>query len=231
MGHFESRNRALEAIKSGSVQVNQKIAKASQKVDANSEIRVQDEKFYVSRAAKKLEGFLAEYPVQIAGKKVLDIGSSTGGFAQIILEHSPALLVCVDVGSNQLHHSIREQKVVRVFEETDIREFNQSGFEIVTCDVSFISIEQIMDDIDRVSSQSSDIIILYKPQFEVGKDAKRDSKGVVLDQEIIRDKMAGFKQHANDMGWMITNSSYSKLSGKEGNQEYMFHFKKAVNGQ
>jgi len=137
----------------------------------------------------------------------------------------------VDVGSNQLHHSIREQKVVKVFEETDIREFTQSGFEVITCDVSFISIEQIMHDIDRVSNQSSDIIILYKPQFEVGKDAKRDSKGVVLDQEIIQEKMTAFKQHAADMGWMIINSSCSKLSGKEGNQEYIFHFTKGTDGQ
>lgn len=226
--YYETRNRASDAIKDGKVMVDGKLAKASQKVNESSHIEIKEEKFYVSRAAKKLESYLHECPVDIAGKRVLDIGSSTGGFAQIILEHNPKELSCVDVGKGQLHQSILQDSRVSSYEETDIRRFDQCGYEVATCDVSFISVEQIMGDIERLTQKKSDIIILYKPQFEVGRVAKRDSKGVVMSQEAISESMSRFQRHAKNMGWMLVQSSRCKLSGKEGNQEYIFHFKKGV---
>ena len=92
----------------GKVKVDGKLPKASAKIDENSIVEVEDEKFYVSRAARKLENFLAEYPMAFKGKRALDIGSSTGGFAQIVLENGVASLSCVDVGKDQLHISLRE---------------------------------------------------------------------------------------------------------------------------
>jgi len=227
-GYYESRNRALEAIKSGKVIVDGKSTKASQKVDENSNVNIIDEKFYVSRAAKKLEGFLEEHPVETLDKRALDIGSSTGGFAQILLENGVKSLTCVDVGRDQLHYKIRDDARVEVFEETDIREFERDSFEVVSCDVSFISIMQILADIERLSKDGSDILILYKPQFEVGKDAKRDSKGVVINQNIIREKMEEFENKTETMGWRLEQRSTSKISGKEGNQEYIYHYKKVT---
>lgn len=192
-GYFESRNRALDAIKRGKVFVNGIVAKASHKCDKNCSIDIDAEKFYVSRAAKKLELFLAEYPLDMAGKKALDIGSSTGGFVQILLENEVASVACVDVGSNQLHHSLRDNEKVTVFEETDIRDFNPCApFEMVTCDVSFISILQIIDAIDRLSV--ADMILLFKPQFEVGRGVKRDSRGVVVNQEAIAEAKMVFEK-------------------------------------
>jgi len=226
-GYFESRNRANDAIKAGKVKVDGKVAKASAKIDENSSVDVEDEKFYVSRAARKLENFLAEHPMDFKGKKALDIGSSTGGFAQIVLENGVASLSCVDVGKDQLHISLRNHERLSLYEETDIREFqSDDAFELITCDVSFISILQIIEDIDRLSQNGTDIIILYKPQFEVGKDVKRDSRGVVQDLDAIARRKEAFEAQAEKLGWDLCYQALSQVQGKEGNQEYLYHFRK-----
>lgn len=227
-GYFESRNRAHDAIKSGQVRVDGKKAKASAKVDGNTVVEVEDAKFYVSRAACKLESFLDAYPMDFKNKKALDIGSSTGGFAQIVLENGVATLNCVDVGKDQLHISLRQNNKVSLLEETDIRDFESAeGFELITCDVSFISILKIIEDIDRLSQKGTDIVILYKPQFEVGKDVKRDSKGVVQDLDAIARRKEEFEAVTVKLGWMEKYQTLSSLTGKEGNQEYLYHFVKA----
>ena len=226
-GYFESRNRAYDAIKSGKVKVDGKLPKASAKIDENSSVEVEDEKFYVSRAARKLENFLAEYPMEFKGLRALDIGSSAGGFAQILLENGVASLDCVDVGKGQLHISLRSEERLSLYEETDIRDFKaDEAFDLVTCDVSFISILQIAEDIDRLSQNGTDIVILYKPQFEVGKDVKRDSRGVVQDVDAVARRKEEFEAEAKKLGWDEKYQSESKVQGKEGNQEYLYHFAK-----
>jgi len=226
-GYYESRNRANDAIKAGLVLVDGKKPKASAKVDENTVVAVKDTKFYVSRAARKLEDFLAEYSVDMKDKKALDVGSSTGGFAQIVLENGVDSLTCVDVGSEQLHISLREDARVTLYENTDIREFeSDEGFGLITCDVSFISILKIIDDIDRLSQSGTEIIILYKPQFEVGKDVKRDSKGVVQDVDTIARRKEEFEAIVKKMGWDEKYQALSRVQGKEGNQEYLYHFVK-----
>ena len=226
-GYYESRNRANDAIKAGLVLVDGKKGKPSAKIDENTVVEVEDSKFYVSRAARKLENFLAEHAVDMKGKCALDIGSSTGGFAQIVLENGAESLTCVDVGSDQLHISLRENDKVTLHEETDIREFQSAEvFELITCDVSFISILQITDDIDRLAGKGTDIVILYKPQFEVGKDVKRDSKGVVQDVDAIARRKEAFEAEAKKLGWEEKYQAESKVTGKEGNQEYLYHYRK-----
>lgn len=226
-GYFESRNRANDAIKAGHVMIDGKQAKASAKVDENTVVEVEDTKFYVSRAARKLENFLADHDIDMKNKRALDIGSSTGGFAQIVLENAVASLSCVDVGKDQLHISLRDEERLSLYEETDIRDFSaEETFELITCDVSFISILQIIEDIDRLGSTGTDIVILYKPQFEVGKDVKRDSKGVVQDLDAIARRKEEFEAEALKLGWNEKYQSESKVQGKEGNQEYLYHFVK-----
>lgn len=226
-GYFESRNRANEAIKNKKVKIDGKVAKASNKVDSNSNIEVENEKFYVSRAARKLESFLSVNNIDVSSKNVLDIGSSTGGFAQILLENNVNSLSCVDVGSNQLHKSLRDDKRLSLFESKDIRDFNvNKKFEVISCDVSFISILQIINDIDRLILDGGMIIILYKPQFEVGKDIKRDSKGVVQDEDAIRVHMEKFEESAKSLNWKLQYKELSQILGKEGNQEYVYSFTK-----
>jgi len=223
--HFESRNRAIDAIKRGKVFVDGKKAKPSTQCDENSNIDIDSEKFYVSRASKKLELFLEEYPMDLKGKIALDIGSSTGGFVQILLENEVKSVTAVDVGSNQLHHSLRDNPKIKVFEETDIRAFKTDEiFEIVTCDVSFISILHIIDDIDRLSDR--DMVLLFKPQFEVGRNVKRDSRGVVIDDKAIKIAIESFENRTSELGWKLCYSTISKLAGKSGNVEYIYHFRK-----
>jgi len=131
------------------------------------------------------------------------------------------------VGSDQLHISLRDNTKLSLHEETDIREYqNEESFELVTCDVSFISILQITNDIDRLLGKGTDIIILYKPQFEVGKDVKRDSRGVVQDLDAIARRKEEFEAEAKRLGWEEKYQSQSKVTGKEGNQEYLYHFEK-----
>jgi len=225
-GYFESRNRALDAIKRGKVFINGAVVKASYQCDDNTVVDIDEEKFYVSRAAKKLELFLEEYPLKLEGKKALDIGSSTGGFVQILLENAVESVACVDVGSNQLHHSLREKKRVDIFEETDIREFKpKESFDIITCDVSFISILQIVDAIDLLAK--GDMILLFKPQFEVGRNVKRDSRGVVVNQEAINEAKEKFEKKTAELHWSLCYETESKLAGKSGNIEYIYHFRKS----
>ena len=224
-GFFESRNRALDAIKRGKVFVDGRVAKASLKCHEESQIDIDQEKFYVSRASKKLERFLEEYSVELNGKRALDIGSSTGGFVQILLENGVDSVSAVDVGSNQLHHSLRDNPKVNIFENMDIRNFeSREAFDMVTCDVSFISILQIMDSINRLAKK--EMILLFKPQFEVGRNVKRDSRGVVVDQEAIAHAKEKFEKKAQELSWECCYETVSKLAGKSGNIEYIYHFRK-----
>jgi len=226
-GYFESRNRAAEAIKSGEVLVDGISAKASQKITDSSRIEIKHQKFYVSRAARKLESFLVDYPLALDGKNALDIGSSTGGFAQILLERGVGQLSCVDVGSQQLHHTLREHPLLRLYEETDIRDFqSDTQFTLITCDVSFISVLQIIDTMNRLAAKGCDILILYKPQFEVGREVKRDSRGVVQDSEAVTASQQHFIHRTAALGWQLKHHAPSQLVGKEGNLEYLYHFVK-----
>jgi 23S rRNA (cytidine1920-2'-O)/16S rRNA (cytidine1409-2'-O)-methyltransferase len=146
---------------------------------------------------------------------------------QILLENGIKEIDCVDVGDNQLHISLRNDSRVNLYEKTDIREFDSSkDYDVISCDVSFISILQIIDAIDNLASSGCDILILYKPQFEVGKEIKRDSKGVVQDIDAITKAKQRFEAKAKELGWVQKANKLSSLKGKEGNQEYMYHFQK-----
>jgi 23S rRNA (cytidine1920-2'-O)/16S rRNA (cytidine1409-2'-O)-methyltransferase len=224
-GYFESRNQALEAIKSGKVTIGLRPVKPSHKVTIADCIQISDEKFYVSRAALKLKGYLANNPLDITGRKALDIGSSTGGFTEVLLEYGASSVDCVDVGSNQLHQSLRDNPKIRVYEQTDIRHFQSADrYELIVSDVSFISLLHILPHIERLASKHCDIILLFKPQFEVGKDAKRDKKGVVTDEIAINTAIERFEQAADELGWKLHNKVKSTISGKEGNLETVYRF-------
>ena len=222
---IQSRNKANELIKANKIKINGiVINKASYKVEEDDEIEILEDDFYVSRAAYKLKFFLDELPfIELENKNSLDIGSSTGGFTQILLENNVSKVTCVDVGTNQLHERIKVNDKIVFFENTDIRDFKSSDiFDIVTCDVSFISVLNIINDIHRLSSK--DIIILFKPQFEVGTNVKRDKKGVVKDKKAIQRVRDNFLNYCISLKWNLKYSSKSKLQGKDGNEEELFYF-------
>jgi len=225
--NIQSRNKASELIKSNKVKCDGVIiTKPSFKVEGNHKIELLEDDFYVSRAAYKLKYFLDELKhFDLKNKNSLDIGSSTGGFTQILLENNVSSVTCVDVGSNQLHERVKDDKRISFFENTDIRVFQSKyAFEIVTCDVSFISILHIIEDINRLSKK--DIIILFKPQFEVGTNVKRDKKGVVKDNKAIVRARNKFIDYTKLLNWELKYSSMSKLQGKDGNEEELFYFSK-----
>ncbi|MEA3370813.1 MAG: TlyA family RNA methyltransferase [Campylobacterota bacterium] len=225
-GHSESRNKAQNIIKSGLVCVNASvIKKSSYKLNENDEVKVDEHKEYVSRSAHKLDEFLNELNLDINARVALDIGSSTGGFTQVLLERSVKEVSAVDVGKEQLHKSLRDDSRVFSYESCDIREFqSDKAFDLVVSDVAFISLLNILDDVDRLATK--DIILLFKPQFEVGREAKRDNNGVVLDKKAIANAMTRFEDACKLKGWNLMVKSPSKLTGKEGNLEYCYYYEK-----
>jgi len=223
--YASSRNKASELIKNSKVKVDGKIiTKPSFEVE-DVEIEILQDIVYVSRAGYKLDGFLKEVDIDLKNKECLDIGSSTGGFVEVLLQYGANEVVAVDVGTNQLHESLRQNPKVKSYEKTNIKEFkSDKKFEVVTCDVSFTGVEELLFDIDRLSS--GDIIILFKPQFEVGVGVKRDKKGVVKDKKAIEFAKKRFESAVFTYGWKLIRKSESKLKGKEGNVEIFYHFKK-----
>ena len=225
-GFVESRTKAQSIIKEGLVSVSEKVVKKpALKIEEGDEVHVREHKSYVSRAAYKLLHFLDELELDVSGKLALDIGSSTGGFTQVLLERGVAEVSCVDVGHDQLHRSLREDSRVSIYEGCDIRKFESpKQFDLIVSDVAFISLSYILDDVERLSSK--DVILLFKPQFEVGREAKRDKNGVVLDKKAIERAMQKFEDATALKGWRLLRKSPAQLSGKEGNQEWCYYFEK-----
>jgi len=225
----DSRNKAKELIKSSKVKVNSKIiTKPSFKVTSDDLIEITDEKIYVSRAALKLKNYLDKYNIDFNKKNVLDIGSSTGGFSEVSLEKGAKKVVAVDVGTNQLHPKLKNDERVESYENKDIRDFEYpQKFDVIVSDVSFISLLKIINKIDFLAKK--DIILLFKPQFEVGKEVKRDKRGVIKDEEAIKKARENFEKECMNLGWKLIRSEESSIKGKEGNTEYIYHFVKESN--
>jgi 23S rRNA (cytidine1920-2'-O)/16S rRNA (cytidine1409-2'-O)-methyltransferase len=224
LGLVESRNKAQQLIKDHAVSVDGKIIdKVSFEADETMSVTMTDNAQYVSRAAIKLKGFLPFTQWNITGLDALDIGSSTGGFTQVLLEEGAKSVTCVDVGSDQLHPSLRSDERVTIFENTDIRNFNpEKTYDIVTCDVAFIPLELVLDSIDRLSARH--IVILFKPQFQVGREVKRDKNGVVKDNQAIGKAMIRFEDTCSLLGWELIAKETAHIAGKEGNQETCYGF-------
>ena len=226
-GFAQSRNKAAELIKEGSVWVNGKVErKSSVEIGDNDTVDVEKITQYVSRAGLKLRGFINELSLHVKGADVLDIGSSTGGFVQVWLEEDVKSVTAVDVGSEQLHPTLKVDNRIILHENSDIRLFNPNRtYDMVSCDVSFIGIGTLLEHIHRLAK--SDIIILFKPQFEVGKEVKRTTKGVVKDGSAIIRAQNQFEAQAITLGWKLIEKRESLLKGKEGNVETFYYFKQA----
>ena len=219
-----SRNKAATLIKEGKILLDNEICDKVSLDVQSGEISATDE-IFVSRGAVKLKGFLDEISLDISGAKALDIGSSTGGFVQILLKFGAREVTALDVGTAQLDPILRDDERVIVRENTDIRDFfPDEKFELITCDVSFMSIEKILPDILRLATR--DIILLFKPQFEVGVSIKRNKKGVVKSQKATEVAMANFELNCAKFGLIMIKKLPCKIKGKEGNQEFFYHYKK-----
>lgn len=232
-----SRNQALELIENKSILLNDKCYKAAFNVkilapNLSDEELLQSlkptllDEIYVSRAALKLKDFLSEFSLNIKGKKCLDIGSSAGGFVQVLLENKASSVLALDIGSNQLHHSLKTHSKVQSMENTDIKTFkSDEKFDLITCDISFISLKKVLFYIDNLAK--SLILLLFKPQFEVGIVAKRDKNGVVRDEKAINKAKADFEEECTKLGWLLKGFLPCKVKGKEGNGEFFYLYSKA----
>lgn len=175
-----TRNKSQQLIGARLVFVNGNIIeKTSFEVSENDTISIQDDRRvrWVSRSAEKLAGFLSHHPgISTFQSRCVDVGSSTGGFTQVLLEYGAIIVDAIDVGTDQLHEHLRLDPRVQSYEQTDIRTFvptESAPYDIIVCDVSFISLIDIIDSILAFADVKTDIILLFKPQFEVGKEYLR----------------------------------------------------------
>ena len=226
LGLAESRNMAQELIKEGSVSLNEEICnKPSKDIKKGERVSVVKKKQWVSRGGKKLFDALKSFEIDVVGKTALDVGSSTGGFTQVLLQEGAEKIVAVDVGTNQMHQSLRNVPSISILEQTDIRDISSKlvdFFDLVVVDVAFISIEKVIKDIEVTAKKGGDIVVLYKPQFEAGK--KNISKSGLVKKETEVQKMLGdFLNTLDQSSLHFVQSKNAYIKGKKGNQEIFVH--------
>lgn len=226
-GMCKSRTAAQSLIKSGGVSLNGKAcAKPSQEVAEADKVEITVEQLrYAGRGGLKLEAALEQFRLDITGAECIDIGSSTGGFTDCMLQHGAAKVYAVDVGRDQLVDFLRSDPRVVSMEQTDIRTAELPQVDFIGTDVSFISLKLILPHIFRLLKSGGRAVALIKPQFEAGK-ANLSKKGIVRDERVrlkIRDDIAGFAQGC---GFVVTGMAPSPITGGDGNVEYLMCLEK-----
>ena len=227
-----TRNRAQFWIDSGLVLVNKKIIiKASYQMDENDCIEIiEDRKIdWVSRSAVKLDDFLEANKIQIKSLQCLDVGSSTGGFTQVLLSRWAQKVVAVEIGTNQLHKKLRWDPRIESHEQTDIRDYAEESqkhawfqkFDLIVGDISWCPLRDIRPSIIPLLREEWDMILLYKPQFEV--DSKELTKDWVVHRSVDTQKMLDKEVlFWKEEFWIkLKKMSQSTLAGEAGNEEYL----------
>lgn len=220
----ESRSKACQLIKAGRVMVEGSVVeKPGFKVDVESRIAITGGKQPVGRGYYKLEKALEFFGLDVSGKEVVDLGSSTGGFTQLLLEKGAKRVVAVDVGKNQLHPSLKNDERVVSLEETDLRkltlEMIGGSADLVTVDLSFISTSSIAREIGKLIKDEGLCVSMVKPQFEAGPG--RVSKGVVKSRAIHVEVLERSIEAFREAGLYAQNVTFSPIRGKNGNIEYL----------
>ena len=221
-----SREHARELIAAGSVSVRGAVAtKAASQVEDSDSIVVDERPadHYVSRGAHKLLGALSAFPmVPVEGRQCLDAGASTGGFTQVLLERGAAGVIAVDVGYGQLAWAVRTDPRVVVLERTNVRSLTAEDLpwapSLVVADLSFIPLELVLPALAAVATTDVDMLLMVKPQFEVGRAAVGD--GVVRDPALRRSSVHGVADAAIACGLSVAGVAASPLPGPSGNVEY-----------
>lgn len=231
-GLIQSRERAKAMIMSGVVFVNeQKVDKAGEmiKEDAKVEVRGHDIG-YVSRGGLKLEKAMKTFPITLEGKICADIGASTGGFTDCMLQNGAARVYAVDVGYGQLDWKLRNDPRVVCLERTNARYLDHEQvpdvLDFASIDVSFISLKLIFPALYSLLREGGEIACLIKPQFEAGPE-KVGKKGVVRDPKVHLEVLENFLTHAKDNHFTVLGITYSPIRGPEGNIEYLGYLRKS----
>ncbi len=234
-GLAQSRGHAQELITSRRVTVSGAPAlKASRQVDPSEPIRVLGPPpRFVSRAGLKLELGLTEFGIDPSGAHAIDIGSSTGGFSDCLLQHGAASVLSVDVGTNQLHEKMRTDARVTVMENTNIRSLTLDdfaddparggGFSVVVADLSFTSTRAMLGHFATLLAPTGNAVVLVKPQFEAGRQEVSKGKGIIRDKSIWVRVLHEFIDAAIEVGLVVVGLELSPITGGKGNVEFLAH--------
>jgi 23S rRNA (cytidine1920-2'-O)/16S rRNA (cytidine1409-2'-O)-methyltransferase len=226
-GLTSTRSQAESYIKLGDVQVNgEVVTKAGFFVHEREDIKLTAAKQYVSRAGLKLASVATTLGLDFKGKVVLDVGSSTGGFTDYALQHEAQRVIAVEVGTNQLHPRLQGHPNIELHERTDIRDVSQLSTkpDLVVIDVSFISLQEIIPTVVKLSQPTTEIIAMLKPQFEAAA-ANLKHKGVIKNDRMRRDIIKTFETWV--VGYcVIIDKADSQVAGAKGNQERFYKLRK-----
>ena len=223
-GLFDSRAKAQAAIEAGLVSANNAVVrKASEEIAIDAALRATPAHPYVSRGGVKLAAALDHFDFDPRGRVCLDIGASTGGFTQVLLERGAKLVYAIDVGRGQLHDSLRARSDVIAYEDTDIRACTPARFHetpnFVTVDVSFISLKLVLPAAFKLVAHRTQIVALIKPQFEAGP--ARVKKGVVRDATVHAAVCSDISAFVAALGWRVLGVIPSPIAGGDGNAEFL----------
>jgi len=230
-GFFDSREKAKAVIMAGEVFVNgQREDKAGSKFDREAEIEVKGKILkYVSRGGLKLEKAVEVYGLDLMDKTCIDIGSSTGGFTDCMLQNGAAMVYAIDVGTNQLAWKLREDKRVVSMEKTNIRYVTEEDIpekaDFASVDVSFISLTKVLPAAVNLLKDEAYMVCLIKPQFEAGRE-KVGKKGVVRDLSVHKEVIELVINFAIGLNFFIKGLTFSPVKGPEGNIEYLLYMQK-----
>lgn len=237
-GLVPSRERAQAMVLSGRVLVNeQKIEKAGATVDPDAAIRLLgDDLKYVGRGGLKLEAALRDWKIDVTGRTCMDVGASTGGFTDCMLQHGAAEVIAVDTGYGQIHARLRSDPRVKLLEKTNARYLTRqdiaragasAAISFIAIDVSFISVTLVLPAVleSTVASTASshlEVVILIKPQFEVGRE-RVGKGGIVKDETAQQDAVQKIRQKVEELGGKHIELMESPILGMEGNREFLLH--------
>lgn len=230
-GLSESREKAKRIIMAGAVLVDNEIVdKPGTKVKIDSEIRIKGNPLpYVSRGGLKLEKAITDFQLELKNKIALDIGASTGGFSDCMLQNEISKVYAIDVGYGQLDWKVRSNEKVVPMDRTNIRNVKPEDIgelaDFVSIDVSFISLKLVLPVVVNLTKDECEIVALIKPQFEVGKD-KVGKKGVVKNINDHKKVIKDIYEFCKEIGLYFHNLTYSPVKGAEGNIEYLAYIKK-----
>lgn len=227
-GIAESRSQAQKMIMAGEVTVNEQLVfKPSQLFSERSIIRLKEKPRFVSRGGYKLEAALMKFGLtRLEGKHCVDIGASTGGFTDCLLQYQAAKVYAVDVGYGQLHESLRKSAKVVVKERTNVKEIGNfpNSIDLVVIDVSFISLKSILPIvIGWERKKQLDVIALVKPQFEAGRKESAKGKGVIRNDEVRKRVLNEIIDFATRIGFNFKEWIESPIQGPKGNREYLIY--------
>lgn len=231
----ESREKAKAVIMAGCVFVDgQREDKAGTTFSPDVNIEIKGHTLpYVSRGGLKLEKALANFDVDVTGKVCTDVGSSTGGFTDCMLQNGAVKVYAIDVGRGQLDWKLRQDPRVVCMEKTNIRYVTPEDIgepvDFSSIDVSFISLTKVLEPIRNYLKDDGEIVALIKPQFEAGRE-KVGKKGVVREKSTHREVIEKVTDYARSIGFDVLELDFSPIKGPEGNIEYLVHLKKNLSG-